>query len=440
MESVAYVDRPKLRLLQRLTEARRRTDALIERVGPGRLYQRPIPERHRFVFYLGHLEAFDWNLLHERLGLERTHAELDALFAFGIDPIDGRKPHDMPHDWPTSDHVIAYRRNVRRTLDAALGADPFRDPADGVDAPLEFLLEAAIEHRLMHAETLAYMLSQARGDRARRNDAPAGEPPAMRMVRIPGGRVELGAPRSGWHAFGWDNEFDAHDVTVRDFEMSKYMVTNGEFLEFMSAGGYYDSRYWSPSDWDWRRSEEIVHPTSWAHVDGAWYFRTTEALVPLPLDWPVYVSHAEASAYARFVGASLPTEAQWHRAAFGTHMGTERPYPWGHALPAARHGNFDFSADEPCAVDAHRAGDSAFGISGLLGNGWEWTSTPFAPFPGFRAFTFYPGYSRDFFDEHHYVLKGGSPFTAACMLRRSFRNWFQPHYPYVYAGFRCVRN
>jgi formylglycine-generating enzyme required for sulfatase activity len=89
-------------------------------------------------------------------------------------------------------------------------------------------------------------------------------------------------------------------------------------------------------------------------------------------------------------------------------------------------------------VQAHPDGRSEFGVADLAGNGWEWTSTPFAPFPGFQAFAFYPGYSANFFDGQHYVMKGGSPQTAACMLRRTFRNWFQPHYPYIYAKFRCV--
>ena len=89
-------------------------------------------------------------------------------------------------------------------------------------------------------------------------------------------------------------------------------------------------------------------------------------------------------------------------------------------------------------MGAHPDGDSAFGVKDLLGNGWEWTRTAFEPFSGFRPHPFYAGYSANFFDGHHYVLKGGSPRTAACMLRRSFRNWFQPHYRYVYAGFRTA--
>jgi formylglycine-generating enzyme required for sulfatase activity len=158
------------------------------------------------------------------------------------------------------------------------------------------------------------------------------------------------------------------------------------------------------------------------------------------MDWPVYVSHAEASAYCRWAGKRLPTEAQWHRAAYGTPGGTENDFPWGAAPPEVIHGNFNFANVNPSSVDGHPGGVSGFGVFDLVGNGWEWTASPFAPFPGFQPFPFYPGYSASFFDGQHYVMKGGSPQTAACMLRRSFRNWFQPHYVYMYAKFRCVKD
>ncbi len=119
---------------------------------------------------------------------------------------------------------------------------------------------------------------------------------------------------------------------------------------------------------------------------------------------------------------------------------SERPYPWGNAAPDEARGNFDFHHWDPVDVNANPAGDSASGVSQLVGNGWEWTATKFGPFPGFQPMPFYPGYSQNFFDEEHYVMKGGSPVTAACMLRRSFRNWFRPNYPYVYASFRLVED
>jgi formylglycine-generating enzyme required for sulfatase activity len=161
--------------------------------------------------------------------------------------------------------------------------------------------------------------------------------------------------------------------------------------------------------------------------------------MPLVPDWPVYVSQAEADAYARWKGRRLPTEAEYHRAAFGTPEGIERSYPWGDASPSPDHGNFDFVRFEPVAVGSFPAGASAWGVHDLVGNGWEWTSTIFGPFPGFAPMASYPEYSADFFDGQHYVMKGASTATARELVRRSFRNWFRPNYPYVYATFRTVK-
>ncbi len=162
-------------------------------------------------------------------------------------------------------------------------------------------------------------------------------------------------------------------------------------------------------------------------TEGAWRYRGMFHEIPLPLNWPVYVSHAEASAYARWAGKRLPTEAEWHRAAHGI---SEAPGP--------RHGYFDLARWDPAPVNAFPDSRSKFGVEGLSANGWEWTSSLFEPFPGFQPFPFYEGYSANFFDGQHYVMKGGSTRTERSMLRRSFRNWFQPHYQYVYAGFRCA--
>jgi iron(II)-dependent oxidoreductase len=109
-------------------------------------------------------------------------------------------------------------------------------------------------------------------------------------------------------------------------------------------------------------------------------------------------------------------------------------------LPGTEHGNFDFRYPDLLPVTATPAGDSAFGVSQLVGNGWEWTSSVFEPFPGFQPDPSYPGYSADFFDGDHYVLKGGSCATDALLLRSSFRNWFRHQYSYAYTTFRIVEN
>src|SRR5580692_1814104 len=151
----------QLSLLSRLDEARTRTDALFDLLPPNSFYDRPIPERHRLIFYLGHLEAFDWNLFSGPVGLLPHGEKYDSLFAFGIDPVGGGLPTDVPSDWPAVDAVRAYVGNVRSALDQhlekrILDANP--PTRDGF--PLGTLLNVSIEHRLMHVETLAYMLHQ----------------------------------------------------------------------------------------------------------------------------------------------------------------------------------------------------------------------------------------------------------------------------------------
>ena len=413
----------------RVADARQVTDAVFALVRAEALYDRPIPERHRLIFYLGHLEAFDWNLIAgHAFGLEPLDPAFNKLFAFGIDPVDGGLPTDKPEDWPREKEIRNYNAGVRARLDQLI---PETEST---------LVHVAIEHRLMHAETLAYLIHQLPLDRklpvqqAKISTQPASPP---RAVTIPAGQATLGQPRCEG-VFGWDNEFEAVSVAVPSFRADVFPITNAQFLEFIRQSGYGHQAFWSASDWAWKETLGLTHPHFWLRQGSDWKLRTMFAEIPLPPDWPAFVSYAEASAYARWAGKKLPTEMQWHRMAYGTPHGEERPYPWGHEAPDPQRGNFDFVRWDPAPVQAHPRGNSAFGIADLAGNGWEWTSTPFQPLPGFQAFPFYPGYSAEFFDGKHYVMKGGSPRTAACMLRRSFRNWFQPHYPYVYAKFRCV--
>ncbi len=428
-------------LAAQLSEARKQTDELFAIVRPDAMYERPIAQRHRLVFYLGHLEAFDWNLLSGRaFGLPPFDPTFDKLFAFGIDPVDGGLPADAEADWPKQEAIEHYNKQVREKLDAALSETLQRPNKDRPE--LLTMVETAIEHRLMHLETLAYLLHRLAPEKkvCQVTETKMNLPPAKpRWIEIPAGRATLGLRRVTGQEFGWDNEFEAHEVEVQAFSIQNFNVTNGEFLKFMEAGGYENDALWSSEAQEWKKREAIEHPGFWRRERILWMYRAMFGEIPLPLEWPVYVSHAEASAYAKWAGRKLPSEAEFHRAAYGTPDGrVERAYPWGEESPSAEYGTFDFQEWEPLPVGSKPRGASAFGVHDLVGNGWEWTRTQFAPFKGFASREFYPGYSADFFDGKHYVMKGGSPRTAACMLRRSFRNWFQPHYPYVYATFRCV--
>jgi gamma-glutamyl hercynylcysteine S-oxide synthase len=363
-----------------LADARAKTDALFALLRPSAFFARPIPERHRFIFYRGHLEAFDRNLITGAPG-----DEIDRLFAFGIDPIDGKLPDDVPSDWPVRDVVEDYVARTRSWID--------ENPLDPHRAYM------MIEHRLMHLETLAYMFQQLPHHS---KIARAGVLPSIKATRVhrssiavPAGRVTLGKHRDD-PQYGWDNEYASHDVEVPAFVIDNRPVTNADLLELVRCGGYQDRSLWSPADWSWKESFGLRHPFIWTGGPDRWFFRDFFEDRPLDPDEPAWVSHAEASAFARWRDARLMTEPEWHR--------------------AIAHG----------------------GVVELEDNGWEWTSTPFAPFPGFEIDPLYPGYSRDFFDGKHFVMLGAAPITPARLRRRTFRNWFQPHYPYVHAKFRCV--
>jgi formylglycine-generating enzyme required for sulfatase activity len=244
----------------------------------------------------------------------------------------------------------------------------------------------------MHCETLAYMLHNI--DRPRERVQIGSRKVENPFVEIPSGMATLGRE----NGFGWDNEFEQHEVWVPAFAISAHKVTNGEYLDFVNAGG--------PVPHFWMRQKE------------GWSWRGMFHTYPLPLDWPVFVTHSQASDYAEWKGKALPTEAEWHRAAEAADLIS---------------GNFGCLGWEPRAVQT-----PASAVSGLSGDAWEWTSTVFHPFDGFEPFPFYKGYSANFFDGQHYVLKGASMRTPSKLVRSSFRNWFRPDYPYMYAGFRLV--
>jgi formylglycine-generating enzyme required for sulfatase activity len=263
---------------------------------------------------------------------------------------------------------------------------------------------------------------------------------ASRRIEIAAGKARLGA-KFDEATFGWDNEFEEIIVDVGAFVIDSLPVSNGEFFEFVDSGAYETESYWQPDDWRWKNLEEKHHPAAWMKRGEDWYYRAMFDLFPLQhvAGWPVYVSLAEARAYARWAGKRLPTEAEYHRAAFYGPDGRESEYPWGDSLPAPQHGNFDFAAWSPVPAGTRPAGASRWGVMELAGNGWELTDTPFAPFPKFAPYiASYRDYSRDFFDGKHFVLKGASWATPSELIRPGFRNWYQAHYPYVFAKFRCV--
>jgi len=399
---------------------RQRTAEVLAFVHADAFYERPIPLRHPFAFYEGHIPAFSFLTLNQRgLGEEPIDAALEQLFERGIDPgsADEARRHQRS-DWPGRGAIADFAARCDARIERALQSAPIDDSR----VPRLRRAQAAytiLEHEGMHQETLMYILHQLPYDRKQLRTSRHEDhaPPPAQMRAVAAGTATLGADRDGI-AFGWDNEFERSKVEVPGFEIAAYPVTNAEWLRFVEQGG--------------------PVPHFWTKRNGEWHLRLQFEEISLPQSWPAYVTHRQAQAYAQFFGLRLPTEAQYHRAAFGSPDGRERAFPWGEELPSTRHGNFGFERFDPEPVDAHPAGASAWGVTDLIGNGWEWTATPFAPLPGFEPMASYPQYSADFFDGKHYVIKGASPVTPPELIRRSFRNWFYDDYPYMYAKFRCV--
>ena len=425
---------------------RERSRLLFDLIDPAAYFSRPIALRNPIVFYEGHLPAFSVIALLKRgLGLPGVDARMERLFERGIDPdsVELAVPRTGAETaWPSRDEVLAFGRRADDAIVEALGQAVF--DLNGAEHRAMRRGEAiftALEHEAMHQETLLYMWHRLPHEQKR---APASlhyeravEPTTRSTVRIASGVATLGA-RAGI-PFGWDNEFDEHRVEVGAFEIDAHSVTNAEFLEFMDDGGYRKRELWSDPGWQWREHEGVTHPAFWVRDGSRWDWRGMFENIALPSEWPVYVSGEEAAAFARWRERRLPTEPEYHRAAFGTPSGeVERDFPWGDAAADATRGNFDFASWEPVPVGSRPLGASAWGVQDLVGNGWEWTSSVFGPFSGFEPMASYPEYSADFFDGQHYVIKGASPATARELVRRSFRNWFRPNYPFVYAKFRTA--
>lgn len=436
------------RLRQKFIAAWQRTDELFSMVSPATMLAQPIVWRHPLIFYVGHLPAFSWNqICGGILNWLSFNPYFDDLYCRGIDPdIDTGECHwhpEIPEQWPNLADTIAYRDQVRRAILQSL--EVIGDVTDqDVMVRDNRAFWMVLEHEAMHQETLLYMLQQLPITEKRRPPQPLRY--SFRRaahggaIRVPRGWARLGA-RFDDLGFGWDNEFSETRVEVPSFTIDSLPVTNGEYFEFVESGSYDEQRYWLPQDWRWKEREHKRHPTCWQKRDGVWCYRAMFDVLSLEQveHWPVYVSLAEARAYANWRGKRLPTEAEFHRAAFYGADEREARYPWGDADPDHSYGNFDFAGWSPMPVGSCPAGLSRWGVAELFGNGWELTDTPFAPLPGFAPYIkTYPDYSQDFFDGKHFVLKGASWATAAQLLRPTFRNWYQAHYSYVFAKFRCV--
>jgi iron(II)-dependent oxidoreductase len=375
-------------IAETLARARARTLALLEGLSEEQLSQQVSPLQSPLVWDFAHIGHFEelW-LVRNVGGNPPLHAEHDDVYdAFAHARAERG---ELPFLQPAA--ARAFVEDVRgRALEVLDGVEANGDPLlqDG------FVFGLVVQHELQHIETMAQTM-QLGGLPAPLSALP--EVQASSEALIGGGPFALGADAD--QPWAYDNELPAHEVDVPAFRIDRALVTNDEFASFIAAGGYRDRSLWSDEGWAWREAEGVVAPEYWQpDDDGRWLRRRFDLVEPVPPREPVqHVSYWEAETYARWAGKRLPSEIEWEKAA--------------------------------------RSGE----LEHATGAVWQWTSSPFSGYPGFRAFP-YPEYSEVFFGDEYRVLRGGSAVTDPLVARLSFRNWDYPQRRQIFSGIRCARD
>ena len=380
------------------------------------------------LWEVGHVAWFQerWVLRHA-LGLPPFDPNVDALYD------SAAIAHDTRWGLPllARERTLDYLQYVR---------DAVVEHCSGpVSSETAYFILLSVFHEDMHTEAFTYTRQThawsaprfLRGEDA----STAGQGPHSGDAAVSGGRFQLGAELDG--TFVFDNEKWAHPVEMAPFRIARAPVTQAEFREFVEDGGYARRSLWDDAGWAWRVAEAVERPLYWRRApDGAWQRRVFDAWRDLEPHRPVLqLNWYEASAYCRWAGRRLPTEAEWEMAAaWDPATGRKRRYPWGDAPPSPALANLDWHGGGCVDVAAYPEGDSPVGCRQMIGNVWEWTSSPFAPYPEFTVDP-YKEYSEPWFHTHM-VLRGGCWTTRGRLIRNTWRNFYRPERRDVWAGFR----
>lgn len=410
----------KAEIRQSLEDVRNRTLWLLERVPDDFLRVRVHDFYSPIGWHFGHVGRTEEYWV---VGEALQQPLLDDALTFILADLPDN-PKDNRINIPDRAGLIDYLQRTRaRVLEALDNADLMAaDELIGDGYAWEF----AIQHECQHQETIAEMLQLIQKQLPVSSVEVHEWKPGVesRMVDLAGGKFLMGSD----DLHGYDNEKDAHEVTVAPFRLASSPVTAYEWSQFIDDGGYERPELWTEAGWAWRSAEGAQHPEYWIRQPEGWAYYGPWGPRALHPDEPAgSISAHEADAYASWAGKRLPTEAEWEYAA------SAGIFPWGDALPTASLANHGLGNWGPTPVGREQAN----GLSDLAGNVWEWTSSAFLPYPGFCAYP-YDGYSKDHMKGAHRVCRGGSWATSPGILRRSFRNWYVPTYRQGFLGVRLA--
>ena len=403
-------------------------------------YKQSEPTRHPMIFYFGHTAVFFINkLINMKIITQRINPEFESIFAVGVDEMNWDDMDENHYNWPSVDEVRAYRDEVRSVVNHLIDTLEFSLPITQED-PMWIVL-MGIEHERIHIETSSVLHRQMPLEFVKEVEEfniceYSAEPKPNEMVEIEACEISYGKDKND-DFYGWDNEYGTHTEAVKAFQVAKYLVSNGEFLEFVQDGGYEDERYWSEEGKAFLKRSGARYPHFWVHEDGVFGYRTLASIIsPLPLDWPVDVNALEAEAFCRYkslkegVNYTLPSEAEYN--VLLQKAGIESVF----VIPNANL-NFNHYASA-CPVDEFAFElDNGSVLYDLVGNVWQWSRTPIRPFEGFEPHEAYDDFSTPTFDEKHALILGCSFASTGNLIMRDSRYAFRRHF-FQHAGFRYV--
>lgn len=403
-------------------------------------YLNPDSLRNPLIFYLGHSAVFYINkLIMTGLLKNRINPQYEILYEMGVDP---QTPQELEKaianiKWDSVDAIWQYRQQAYETIVDVINNSKLTLPINKNHPWWAIIM--GIEHQRIHIETSSMLIRQLPVNLLQQPETWQYSPSngiieKNEMIKVSQGIVNIGKSEDN-PFYSWDVDYGYKQEKIAPFLVSKYMITNAEFMKFVQDNGYNNQEYWTKQGWKWKTDNRMEKPKFWLISDGKYKYRAMFDEIDLPLDFPVEVNYYEATAYCNYFGKKtgqeyrLMTEGEWHLASKKENSTQD----------SIDNYNLNFKFASPTPVGSLETARSDYGIYDLRGNVWEWLSETFAPLSGFETHYLYEDYSAPFFDNQHKMLIGGAWVTNGIEATRFYRNWFRPYF-YQHAGFRIAQN
>ena len=423
-------------LLQQFKETRNRTLELVKNL-----------EKDDFVVQTAaYMSPPKWHIGHVSWIYEAIISKIDKNYQFHSKELSEYlnsyyQQFGSPHDKglrgiisrPTINEIFQYFNTINQKVEKFIQTHELNEQE-------KKLIITGFHHECQHQELLVYDLQHLLAEQylpVRKNKINIQENKEKEFAKIKGGIYEMGY---NGNEFSYDIELPEHKTYLEDYNIGIFPVTNKEYLEFMNDGGYETYKHWLSDGWEKVKSNDWKSPMYWEKIDDDWFVRDFLGIRKINPNEPVcHVSYYEADAYCKWAGKRLPTEAEWEKAAcWDEKKQIKTIFPWGNESPDLLHANLLESYIWNCSeIGAYPNGKSHYGCHQMIGDVWEWTSTEFSGYPGFK--TGFSEYNDKWFANQK-VLRGGSFATPSISIRSSYRNFFRLEERWLFSGFRCAED